>query len=335
MRAVVLRAPGSSANFYLADVPMPELRPGDVRVKVRAIGFNPVDYQVRKGLAESKQATSPILGRDLSGVVDAVHDSVTTFRPGDEVYSCVCNVSSNGTYAEYVCVPEELLARKPIALSHCEAAAIPVAGITASLALEKAKIHILDSVFIAGGAGGVGSMALMLLKRLGVRRIVTTAGNSASRSYLTGKFGLRDENVLDYKDARLIERAIEINGDRFDYVLDLVGGKMLSACCRLVDVGGNLVSVTQAPTQDDFEYLFEKNASFHPIGGNAYSLLEDRSRWIKYHNLLTGLALLFDSGALTAPTIVNMGSLSVEAVTRAHDMLENSSVQGKLVMQCP
>src|SRR5215469_15446791 len=110
MKAIVLAAHGGSENFRLAELPLPTLRRGDVRIKVRSVSFNPVDYQIRKGLAESRNVSSPILGRDLSGVVDAVHGSVSDFKPGDEVYSYVCDLASSGTYAEFVSVPEELVA---------------------------------------------------------------------------------------------------------------------------------------------------------------------------------------------------------------------------------
>jgi NADPH2:quinone reductase len=139
MQAIILTAQGSADNFQLTELPIPTLREGDVRIAVRAVSFNPIDYQNRKGTPGGSKPQSLILGRDLSGVVDAVHGSVSDFRPGDEVYSYVCNLASSGTYAEYVSVPSELVAKKPNSLTHDQAAAVPVAGITASMALEKAQ----------------------------------------------------------------------------------------------------------------------------------------------------------------------------------------------------
>jgi NADPH:quinone reductase len=162
------------------NLPLPEVRQGDVRIKVKAVSFNPVDYQIRKGQPESSYIQSMILGRDLAGSVDAVHEDVTDFRVGDEVFSYVCNLSSSGTYTEQVSVPAELVARKPASLTPEQAAAVPVAGITASIALDKAQAGKATSVFIAGGAGGVGTFAIRLARQRGMQNLVTTAGNARS-----------------------------------------------------------------------------------------------------------------------------------------------------------
>jgi NADPH:quinone reductase-like Zn-dependent oxidoreductase len=334
MKAIVLSAFGSADNFVAADLPIPDVRPGEVRIRVRAVSFNPVDYQIRKGQPESMHLRSMILGRDLSGRVDAVHEEVTDFSAGDQVFSYVCDLASSGTYAEYVSVPAELVARKPASLTHEQAAAVPVAGITASLALEKARAGRATSLFIAGGAGGVGTFAIRLARQLGVRSLVTTAGNAKSRSHLIEQCGLSDEQIVDYKDGGFVERAVQRNGGPFDAVLDLVGGRMLSACCELLALDGNLASITEAPGWEDFETLFQKNASFHAVGANAYSLTADRAAWRRYREMLEHLARLFDSGALAPPPIRILGRLSTEVVQQAHALLESNAVQGKLVMAC-
>ena len=282
MKAIVLSSFGSADNFTAADLPIPDVHRGEVRIKVKAASFNPVDYQIRKGQPESSHLRSMILGRDLSGSVDAVHEEVADFSVGDQVFSYVCDLASSGTYAEYVSVPAELVARKPASLTHEQAAAVPVAGITASLALSKARAGPTTSVFIAGGAGGVGTFAIMLARQLGVRNLVTTAGNAKSRAYLNAQCGLSDDQIVDYTDGGFIEHAILRNGGGFDVALDLVGGSMLSTCCVLLAVDGHLASITEAPRQDDFEVLFQKNASFHSVGANAYSLTPDRAAWRKY-----------------------------------------------------
>ena len=334
MKAIVLSAFGGAGNFAMAELPIPELRKGEVRINVKAVSFNPVDYQIRKGQPESSLLRSMILGRDLSGSVDAVHEGVIDFSMGDEVFSYVCNLASSGTYAEYVSVPAELVAKKPASLTHEQAAAVPVAGVTASLALNKARADKTKSVFIAGGAGGVGTFAILLARQLGVRNLVTTAGKAKSRAYLIEQCGLNDDQIVDYKDGGFIERAMKRNGGRFDVALDLVGGGMLSACCALLAVDGNLASITEAPGRDDFEILFQKNASFHSVGANAYSLTDDRAAWRKYREMLEHLSRQFDSGALAPPPIEVLGRLSPEVVKQAHALLEGNAVQGKLVMTC-
>jgi NADPH2:quinone reductase len=294
-----------------------------------------VDYQIRKGLPEGRQVTSPILGRDFSGTVEAVHQTVRDFRPGDEVFGYVCNLASSGTYVEYLSVPEELVAKKPKSLTHDQAAAVPVAGITAQLALDRGRLTGAKSLFIAGGSGGVGSFAIVLAKLIGVGRLITTAGNPASRTYLMEKCGLGEAEIVNYRDVDFVEQALRRNGGWFDCVLDFVGGQMLSACCRLIGLDGHLASITEAPGPEDFEYLFQRNASFQPVGANAYSLVEDRTRWRIYRTMLEDFARLFDTGKLAAPQVRNLGAFSAETVRKAHDMLERSAAQGKLVMTGP
>jgi NADPH:quinone reductase len=334
MKAIVLNSFGSANNFALADLPIPELREGELRVRIKAVSFNPVDYQIRKGQPESRLLQSMILGRDLAGSVDAVHESVSEFVVGDEVYGYVCNLANSGTYVEYICVPAELLAKKPNSLTLEQASAVPVAGITATIALNKVAADKTKSLFIAGGAGGVGTFALLLARRLGVQNLMTTAGNAKSRAYLINKCGMSDHQIVNYHDKDFIEQAIKLNGGRYDAVLDLVGGKMLSACCALLGLDGHLASITEAPSQDDFELLFQKNASFHAVGANAYSLPTDRIVWLKYRQMLNDLSQYFDSGALVPPPINILGGMSLEVVKQAHALLENYAVQGKLVMTC-
>jgi len=334
MKAIVLSAFGDADNFTAADVPTPEVRKGEVRIRVKAVSFNPVDYQIRKGQSESHRLRSMILGRDFSGTVDAVDERVVDFSVGDDVYGYVCDLASSGTYAQYVSVPAELVARKPASLSHEQTAAVPVAGITASIALNKAQAGKMTSVFIAGGAGGVGTFAIALAQTRGTGNLVTTAGTMKSRAYLVDKCGLNDDQIVDYKDSGFIQRAMTRNDGLFDVALDLVGGAMLSACCRLLAVDGNLASITEAPGFDDFEILFQKNASFHSVGANVYSLIEDRVAWRKYREILESLSRSFDSGALAPPPIDILGSLSPEVVKSAHERMESHAVQGKLVMTC-
>src|SRR6188508_3118731 len=122
MKAVILNKYGSVDNFELADLPIPEIKKGQVRIKMMAVSFNPVDYQIRKGLPEMKLVTSNILGRDIAGIVDEVHKAVTDLKKGDEVYCYVCNLASSGTYAEYVSVPAAIVSKKPASLSFEQAA---------------------------------------------------------------------------------------------------------------------------------------------------------------------------------------------------------------------
>jgi NADPH2:quinone reductase len=331
MRAITLRAPGPVSNFEETEIALPSPGPGDVRIRMRAASFNPIDVQLRRNEGPGLARSPEILGRDLAGVIDAIGTGVHAFKPGDDVMSYVARLGSSGTYAEYVCVPAELVARMPTTLSHAQAAAVPVAGITASLALDKLRAGEVGSLFVAGGAGGVGNFAIRLARLRGVRRIVTTAGNDKSRAHLLAHCGMRPEDVLDYRVGDIAALAVAAHAGPFDAALDLVGGRMLSACCAVVRVDGSVASVVDGPEPGDIERLFERNASFHAIGAHAYSL-GDRAGWLHYRNILDSLAALFDSGALSPPVITDMGRLSIDSVASAHRRLEQGSVQGKLVL---
>ncbi len=334
MKAIVLKEYGSADNFELAVLPVPAIQKGQVRIKIKAVSFNPVDYQIRKGLPEGKLVRSNILGRDLSGIVDEVAEDVDLFKKGDEVFSYVCHLASSGTYTEYICVPAALVAKKPVSLTHEQAAAVPVAGITAWMALVKVNPGKSKSIFIAGGAGGVGTFAILFAKQFGIEKIVTTAGNEKSLNYLVQNLQLKKEQIVNYKDDDFIKKAIEINGGYFDITLDFVGGKMLSACCALLAIDGNFASVTDPPGKDDFEILFQKNGSFHSIGANAYSLSADQEYWKTYQRMLQSVAALFDSNKINKPPVTILGPLSVTTVKKAHELLETNSAQGKLIMTC-
>jgi len=334
MKAIILREYGSADNFELAALPIPAIQKGQVKIKIKATSFNPVDYQVRKGLPEGKFVRSNILGKDLSGIVDEVAEDVDQFKKGDEVFSYVCHLASSGTYTEYVCVPAALVAKKPVSLTHEQAAAVPVAGITAWMALDKVKPGKSTSIFIAGGAGGVGTFAILFAKQFGVEKIVTTAGNEKSLNFLVQNLQLKKEQIINYRDDDFIKKAIEINGGYFDITLDLVGGTMLSACCNLLAIDGNIASVTDPPGKNDFEILFQKNGSFHSVGANAYSLSNDQEYWKIYQRMLHLIAALFDSYKINKPPINILGPLSVETVKKAHELLETNSAQGKFIMTC-
>src|SRR5215213_2471094 len=113
MRAVFLKQFGGVENFELREVERPPLIKGGVRVRIKATAFNPIDYQMRRGGTESKLLKSGILGREMAGIVTEIDSSVRNLRVGDDVFSYVGNLGSNGTYAEEIVVPESLAARKP------------------------------------------------------------------------------------------------------------------------------------------------------------------------------------------------------------------------------
>ncbi len=165
MRAFVVENP--DGPLVSVEIPLPELKAGEVLVRVAASGVNPLDTKIRAGKAgHAKQPFPAVLGLDMAGVVEDVGAGVTGFKKGDEVYGMVGGVGGRqGTLAEFVAAQAELLALKPKALTMREAAALPLITITAWEGIvDRAKVHSGQKVLVHAGAGGVGHIAVQLAK---------------------------------------------------------------------------------------------------------------------------------------------------------------------------
>src|SRR3954468_14330447 len=174
MKAIAVNAWGGRGALELLEVEPPPVAPDGVLVRVRAASLNPVDYKVREGkLAGAVPHHFPvILGWDAAGVVEQVGPAVTWFKPGDPVYGyCRRHELEYGTYAEFTTVPEGFLAHMPQELSFEEAAALPLAVLTAHQGLERAGLRGGEAFFVPAGAGGVGHLASQLAVERGARVI--------------------------------------------------------------------------------------------------------------------------------------------------------------------
>jgi NADPH:quinone reductase-like Zn-dependent oxidoreductase len=187
MRAVAVNQWGGRDKLELMDVERPPVAPDGVLLRVKAAALNPVDVGIREGrLARAFPHHFPvILGWDAAGVVEEVGPAVTWFKPGDRAYGyCRRHELEYGTYADYVSVPEGYLAHMPDELTFEQAAALPLAGLTAHQGLEIVGLRGGEHLFVSGGAGGVGHMVVQLAV---ARRATTTscASSAPSRSTTT------------------------------------------------------------------------------------------------------------------------------------------------------
>jgi NADPH:quinone reductase len=331
MKAIILKQLGSIDNFALTETDTPQINDNDVLVKIHATAFNPIDYQMRSGANESKRIHSPILGREFSGIVAKKGRSVRDFETGDAVFCASGSMGSNGTYAEYISVPQQILAKKPANLSFDEAAALPISALTAIQCCNRLKMSPEESVFISGGAGGVGGILIKLLLSQGITKIVTTAGNAESRQQLINA-GLTDTRIIDYNAANVIPSIIRANNNQlFDYVIDLVGRRMSELCSNIVRLNGTYVDVTNFTTEEARENLFNIGAVIMNISNYAYSL---KGNFSYYGELLERIRSLVEKGTITPCPINVLGNISVETVKKAHVMLENNETRGhKLIMR--
>jgi NADPH:quinone reductase len=345
MKIIAIDSFGGPEKLYEAERERPRPGPGDVLVAIKAGSFNPIDYKIRQGRFGGDEPV--ILGHDVAGVVMEVGKDVQRLREGDEVWAYLGGPCSNGAYAEMVSLPHEFVTVKPRNLSFEEAASMPVVGLTANQAIrQKARPTSGNSVFVAGGAGGLGSAAIQILGLIGVENIVTTSGRDASRDFIVNELRLSPRQVVDYRGKNLKELtsdAIAANGGRlFDKVLDFVGGDLKRLCFELVDFDGDIVSVVEE--NDTYSVplwhwnaspLFWRSAALHFLWLGARGLYGGRETWGRYTQQLHELVYLYEAQRLWPVGVRNIGHLSVETVRRGHEMLEAGGIQGKLVYSVP
>jgi NADPH:quinone reductase-like Zn-dependent oxidoreductase len=240
MKAIVINEYGSPDVMRLQEIDKPAVKDGEVLVRISAAGLNPHDWRVLrsdpylvrifiKGLRKPPRNT--VLGSDMAGVVEAVGRDVTRCRPGDEVYAEI----GVGGLAEYVSVAAAWVARKPVNLSFQQAAAVPMAAITALHALRDAgRIAPGQTVLINGASGGVGSFAVQIATALGAAEV--TGVCSTRNLELVRSIGA--DHVIDYTKADFTQ-----SGKRYDMLIDTVGNHSLSECRRVLNRGGTFVLV--------------------------------------------------------------------------------------------
>ena len=345
MKVIAINEFGGTENFFEEQRDVPQPGADEVLIRIRAGSFNPIDYKIRQG--RFGKDLPIVLGHDAAGVIEEVGSRVNRLRIGDEVWAYLGGPSSNGAYAEYVSVPHEFVTVRPRLLSVEEAASVPVAGLTANQSIRlKARPTPNDSVFIAGGSGGLGSAAIQILQMIGVEKIVTTSGREASTQFIVEQLRLSPEQVIDYRGKglkQLTEESIAANsGALFDKTLDFVGGDMKRLCFELVNFDGDIVSTVEE--LDPFAVpvwhgraspLFRKSASLHFHSLGAKGLFGSREIWPGYTQQLHELTFLYEAQRLWPVGVRNIGELSVETIRRGHEMLEAGGVQGKIIFSVP
>jgi NADPH:quinone reductase-like Zn-dependent oxidoreductase len=242
MRAVVLREYGPPEVLAIEEVPTPEPIPTEVQVRVHAAGINPVDFKTRAGKGVSGVLGEPPvrLGWDVSGVVTEVPGGVTRFRVGDEVFGMPWFPRQAGAYAEYVTAPSRHFAAKPHPLSHEEAAALPLAGLTAwQIVVDTIQLEDGADLLVHGAAGGVGHLAVQVAKARGANVIGTARAEQAEWLRELGV-----DQVIDYRSERFEDLVSDL-----DAVIDLPGtyGERSLPVLR---PGGMLVSVPGGVPQE-------------------------------------------------------------------------------------
>jgi len=237
--AYVLESYGDAGGAVMRQQRAPEPGPGEILVRVRAVGLNPVDFKIRQGKLRAilKPRLPIVMGNDLAGEVVGVGANAAKFAIGDHVYARV-GKDRLGAFAELACVDEKDAASMPRSLDFTAAAAVPLAGLTALQALrDELNVKPGQKVFISGGAGGVGTFAIQLAKRLGadVSTTASPGGEALVRS-------LGADRVVDYTS-----QAFQDVLHGFDSGFDLIGGDTLDKMFSIMKRGGKIVSVAGVP----------------------------------------------------------------------------------------
>ncbi|WMO16113.1 zinc-dependent alcohol dehydrogenase family protein [Pseudoalteromonas piscicida] len=260
MRAMVLDSFGGIDNFREVILPKPTVGAGQVLVKVHATSVNPLDFQVRRGEYKDYVPLPAVTGHDISGVIEAVGDGVTTFKPGDEVWYTPEIFVGQGSYAEYHVANESIVGIKPHSLSHKEAAALSLVGGTVWEALiTRANLQVGESILVHGGAGGVGHIAIQVAKAAGARVITTVSSHNIDFVRSLGA-----DVIIDYKQSDYIEAVLRAtDGNGVNVVLDTIGGDTLAKSPQVLAQLGRVVSIVDIDTPQNLIEAWGRNASYH------------------------------------------------------------------------
>jgi len=303
MKAAYIDRFGGPEVLKYGDLPDPAPGPGQVVVDTVAASVNGADPKVAAG--DYKQATFPvILGRDFSGVVSALGSGVQDLHIGEEVFG-VLEGGRDGTYCEKIAVGAAIIARKPAELTHANAAALALTGLTALCSVEDTlKLKRGETILIQGGAGGVAGFAIQLAKHLGAT-VITTA-SARNHPYVRH---LGADRVIDYNAVDFTTMVRDC-----DVVFDTVGGEVQARSYSVLKPGGRLVWIAPAP------------AGFQPPRSDIEVL---RPRVARDRAHLERIKQLLGARAVWPPTIT---AYRLEDAAEAHRISEGRHLQGKLVL---
>ena len=305
MKAAFIEQFGGPEVLKYGDLPDPVAAPGEVVIDVVAASVNAADWKFRAGeYSKNAQPKFPLIpGRDFSGVISAAGNAVKDLNVGDAVFG-VCEAGQEGAYAEKIAVKATIVAKKPDGLSHVNAAALALTGLTAISAVEETlKLQPGETILVQGGAGGVASFAIQFAKHIGARVITTTS--AANRDYVRE---LGADKIIDYNAQDFTQ---VVTG--CDAVFDTVGGDVAQKSFAVLKPGGRaafIASGAQAPKPNR----------------NDVTSLRPPVRRARQH--LERIAQLFQAGAIRPPEI-KLYRLSEAA--DAHRLSESRHFRGKLV----
>lgn len=311
-------------------IPKPEIKAQDVLVKIKAISVNPVDYKVRQNSAKETVLPQPkIIGWDAVGEVVEIGTKVTLFKKGDEVYYAG-DLTRPGCYAEYQAVDERIVALKPKNLSDEASAVLPLTSLTAwELFFDRMRIQSEKdkgkTILLIGGAGGVGSIAIQIAKKVAGLKVIATASRPESKKWCEA---MGADAVVNPKN--LIEEVKALGYKNVDFIADFVDvNAYWESIVELIKPQGIIGSITGGATPIALNKLKNKSVTF------CWELMYTRSMFqtedmIQQHHILTQVAELINKGVLKTTLNESLSSMSVENMIKAHAQLESGTTIGKI-----
>jgi NADPH:quinone reductase len=331
MKAIIMTKIGAPEVLEFQEMPTSQIKnPTELLIKLKAAGVNPIDTKLRQRGTFYPDDLPAILGCDGAGIVEAVGAAVEKFKVGDRVYFCAGGLGKpeTGNYAEYTVVEEHCVAHKPASLSFTEAAAVPLALITAWESLyDRGGLQAGQSVLIHAGAGGVGHLAIQLAKLRGAE-VLTTVG-SADKERLVRQLGA-DFPIL-YKQTDFVEAVhTYTKGQGVDLAFDTVGGKTFFDTCPAVKVYGDLVTILEPNFKDgDFKIARNRNLRISLEIMLTPALMGLTEAQKHQAQILQQAAQWFDEGKLK----IHVGqTFPLKDAIAAHQSLETGSTTGKIVL---
>lgn len=323
---------GEQESFIAFETEVPTLYAHDLLVKVQAVSVNPVDYKIRQNSAKDMVLDTPkVIGWDAVGIVEEVGDAVTLFKKGDEVYYAG-DITRSGSNAEYQLIDERIVGRKPKNLSVAEAAVIPLTGLTAwEILFDRMRISTEKdkgkTLLIIGGAGGMGSIAIQLAKKVAGLTVIATASRPETVEWCK-KMGA--DVVVNHQD--LVNEVRNAGFHYVDFIADFVNtGAYWDAMVELIKPQGHIGSITASSEPVALNKLKTKSASFSWEYMYTRSMFQTEDM-IQQHHILNQIADLVEADAIQSTLYLTLEGLTVENFKQAHQLLESGKTIGKVAI---
>lgn len=308
MKAIILENAGGTENLKLTEIEKPQIKQGEVLVEVKSISINPIDVKTRSGkgaFQKLKDENPLILGWDISGIV--VETNSSKFKVNDEVFGMINFPGLGKAYAQFATASENHIALKPKNINFEEAAATSLAALTAFQAIEKADLKEGQNVLIHAASGGVGHFAVQIAKYLGAS--VTGTSSAKNREFV---LSLGADHHIDYKNYDW-----ENSEEKFDFILDTIGGENIDHSVKVLKKGGILISIPSGLNED-----VEKKAA--SVKGKGFKMMVQSDG-----NDMQQLAELLEKG-FVKPHIYK--TYHFNEMSNAHEELEKGRTVGKIVV---